>query len=125
MNTLTAKLDSKTAKTKYLIVIALSALLIVYHITKLITLYITDLDMVYNGLIHFQSVIRIGIVGHLILLVMGKQKALYGMWVSIVALIITQYVDYFMNDGASIAIYSYLKGLIIPIIITLVYPIKK
>ena len=116
---------------RLLIIFALSCLLIFYHTYTLYALYLgsgTDLYAVDGSNTHsvfeiVQSVIRVAIILSLLLAVQNKRFALYGMWASISSLIATHYWAYFFDlplhflEGRHPL--SYLKGFIIPTVITL------
>lgn len=116
-----------------IVICALAGLLIFYHTYTLYDLYLgsgTDLyeggsDGTHSLFEHAQSILRVLIVVSLVLVAMNRRYALYGMWVAIPALIATHYWAYFLDlpfhflDGRHPL--SYLKGLIIPSIITLLY----
>ncbi len=76
-------------------------------------------------MIYLQSFIRISISVSLILVVIGMQKALWSMWISISALVITQYVVHYGPQPPKFTLlrsgFSYLRGFIFPTIITVVF----
>lgn len=105
-----------------LIILVLSGLLVFYHATMLNDL-VTDRglssDATYNAV---QGALRLGIIASLTGVVLGKRIALWTMWLSIGGLIATHYWAHFGGVPADFTIgrhpLSYLKGLIIPTIIT-------
>jgi hypothetical protein len=113
-----------------LIIYALAGLLIFYHTYTLYDLYLgsgTDIYDVgnadtYDPYRHIQSILRVFIISSLILVVLNRRPALYGMWIAIAALVATHYWAYFLDlpfrflEGTHPL--SYLKGFIIPTIIT-------
>jgi hypothetical protein len=74
---------------------------------------------------HTQSILRLLIIVSLVLVAMNRRFALYGMWAAIGALVATHYWAYFFDlpfpflEGRHPL--SYLKGFIIPTVITLLY----
>jgi hypothetical protein len=116
-----------------IIICALAGLLVFYHTYTLFDLYFgsgTDLynDGSKNSHLLFenaQSLIRVMIIFSLILVVLNKRFGLYGMWVAIPALIATHYWAFFFDlpfrwlDGRHPL--SFLKGFIIPTVITFLY----
>ena len=114
--------DNMPVKLKKGVVLTLAMILMIYHIAKVFSLYITDSNLEYSTLIHIQSIIRILIVISLSLVIFKKRKALIGMWIAILALIGTQYINVLMYPDPEVSMFAYLKGFIFPIIITLLYP---
>ena len=116
-----------------LIIAALACLLIFYHSYTLYDLYLGSGTDLYDGsgnrahalFVHAQSILRILIIASLLLVAMNRRFALYGMWVAITALIATHYWALFFElpfrflDGRHPL--SYLKGFIIPTVITLLF----
>lgn len=116
-----------------IVICALAGLLISYHTYTLFDLYFgsgTDLYEGGGGSTHphferTQSILRIMIILSLLLVVMNRRFGLYAMWAAISALVATHYWAFFFDlpfrflDGRHPL--SYLKGLIIPTVITLLY----
>lgn len=116
-----------------IVICALAGLLIFYHSYTLYDLYLgTGTDLYEGGRAgahtwfeHVQSALRVLIVFSLVLVAMNRRFALYGMWAAISSLIATHYWALFFDlpfrflDGRHPL--SYLKGLIIPTVITLLY----
>ena len=116
-----------------IVICALAGLLIFYHTYTLYDLYLGfGTDLYESGSAnthplfeHGQSVLRVLIVFSLVLVAMNRRLALYGMWTAISALIATHYWAFFFDlpfrflDGRHPL--SYLKGFIIPTVITLLY----
>ncbi len=114
-------------------IFALAGLLVFYHAYTLFELYIgsgTDLyggpsDKGHSLFAHTQSVLRLAIIVSLVLVVVNRRSALYGMWAAIGALVATHYWAYFFDlpfhflEGRHPL--SYLKGFIIPAVITLLH----
>lgn len=115
------------------VIFALAGLLVFYHTYTLFELYVgSDTDM-YGGpnanghalYMHTQSILRLLIIVSLVLVAMNRQSALYGMWAAIGALVTTHYWAYFFDlpfrflEGRHPL--SFLKGFIIPTVITLLY----
>jgi hypothetical protein len=115
------------------VICALAGLLIFYHVYTLFDLYFgsgTDLygagsENAHSLFEHVQSILRVAIVSSLMLVTLNKRFGLYGMWLAISALIGTHYWALFLDlpfrflDGRHPL--SYLKGFIIPTVITLLY----
>lgn len=116
-----------------IIIGALAGLLIFYHTYTLYDMYLgsgTDLYEVGSAPAHplfghVQSILRVLIMVSLVLVAMNRRFALYGMWAAISALIATHYWAYFLDlpfrflEGRHPL--SYLKGFMIPTVITLLY----
>lgn len=116
-----------------LTIYVLAGLLIFYHAYTLYDLYLgsgTDIYDVgnadtYDLYRHIQSILRVFIIGSLVLVVLNKRQALYGMWIAIATLVATHYWAYFFDlpfrflEGTHPL--SYLKGFIIPTIITILF----
>lgn len=111
---------------------ALAGLLIFYHTYTLYDLYLGSGTDLYGGgsathplFEHVQSILRVMIIVSLALVAMNRRFALYGMWAAISALIGTHYWAYFLDlpfrflEGRHPL--SYLKGFIIPTIITVLF----
>lgn len=129
MNTLTAPPDNPPHLVQRLIIIALASLFIFYHVTMLFDFVrghdLTD-DVLYNCV---QAALRVGIIVSLSLVVLGKRFALWTMWFSIGSLIVTHYWAHFGMVEADFTIgrhpLSYLKGLIMPSIITMAFLYRR
>ena len=115
------------------VIFALAGLLVFYHTYTLFALYVgSGLDL-YGGpsanghplYMHTHSILRLLIVVSLVLVAMNRRSALYGMWAAIGALVATHYWAYFFDlpfpflEGRHPL--SFLKGFIIPTVITLLY----
>lgn len=116
-----------------LIIFALASLLIFYHTYTLYDLYLgsgTDIYDIgnanaYDLYRHTQSILRVFIISSLVLVVLNKRPALYGMWAAIATLIATHYWAYFFDLPFRFLVgthpLSYLKGFIIPTVITILF----
>ena len=116
-----------------LTIYALAGLLIFYHTYTLYDLYLgsgTDIYDVGNANTYalyrnIQSILRVFIISSLLLVVLNKRPALYGMWIAIAALVATHYWALFFDlpfrflEGKHPL--SYLKGFIIPTVITILF----
>ena len=116
-----------------LVICALAGLLIFYHTYTLFDLYFGSGTDLYGGgsrnthplFENAQSILRMMIIFSLILVILNRRFGLYGMWVAISALIATHYWAFFFDlpfrflDGRHPL--SYLKGFIIPTVITFLY----
>jgi hypothetical protein len=122
MATLTATKEGRPPLWPFLIILSLAGLLIWYHLIMLYDLA-TGLglssDANYNTI---QGVLRIAIIASLTGVILCKKPALWAMWLSIGALIATHYWAHFGAVPVEFTVgrhpLSYLKGLIIPTIIT-------
>ncbi len=120
---------NKYLKARLTIIFALSALLILYHVSKIYSVY-WGLDAANAmTLTHVQTGIRLIIVISLAYVLLGYKKALWGMWFGIATLTATRYMllwDTEPTADIEFSVYlSYLRGFISPIIITLLYPSAK
>lgn len=122
MNVLTASREGPLRFVQSLVILVLAGLLIFYHLTMLGDLAAGNAlssDATYNAV---QAVLRFAIVASLAGLVLGRRIALWAMWCSIGGLVATQYWAHFgdvpvdFTEGRSPL--SYLRGLIVPSIIT-------
>lgn len=115
------------------VICALAGLLVFYHTYTLCDLYFgsgTDLyesrsTGVHPLFEHVQSALRVSIIVSLVLVAMHRRYALYGMWAAVSALIATHYWAVYFDlpfrflDGRHPL--SYLKGFIIPTVITFLF----
>ena len=115
------------------VIFALAGLLVFYHTYTLFELYVGSGTDLYGGpsanghplYMHTQSILRLLIIVSLILVAMNRRSALCGMWAAIGALVATHYWAYFFDlpfrflEGRHPL--SYLKGFIIPTVITLLH----
>lgn len=129
MNTLTALPKDQPHLIPRLIIIALASLFIFYHVTMLYDFVRWNdqtSDVLYNCL---QAALRVGIIVSLTLVALGKRFALWTMWFSIGSLIVTHYWAHFGMVEADFTIgrhpLSYLKGLIMPSIITIAFLYRR
>lgn len=129
MNTLTALPQNPPHLAQRLIIIALASLFIFYHVTMLsdfVRWHDQASDALYNCV---QAALRVGIIVSLTLVVLGKRFALWTMWFSIGSLIVTHYWAHFGMVEADFTIgrhpLSYLKGLIMPSIITMAFLYRR
>ncbi|MEZ5693262.1 MAG: hypothetical protein R3D99_05365 [Altererythrobacter sp.] len=111
------------------IILALSGLLIFYHVTMLLDFsqsHDPASGMPYNAA---QGVLRVAIATSLALVALGKRFALWTMWLSIGGLVATHYWAHFGMVEADFTIgrhpLSYLKGFIIPSIITTAFLYRR
>ncbi len=116
-----------------IVICGLAGLLIFYHTYTLFDLYLGSGTDLYQGGIenahprfeNVQSVLRVTIILSLILVVMNSRLALYAMWAAISSLVATHYWAFFFDlpfhflDGRHPL--SYLKGFIIPTVITILF----
>lgn len=116
-----------------LIIFALAGLLISYHTYTLFDLYFGSGTDLYEGggrsthpyFEHTQSALRILIIFGLGLVVMNRRPGVFVMWIGISTLIATHYwallfdLPFRFLDGRHPM--SYLKGLIIPTVITILF----
>jgi len=128
------KLFGRSFQIQQSVISALAGLLIFYHTYTLYDLYLGSGTDLYGGgsanahslYVYVQSSLRVAIVFSLLFVVIGKRNkrlALYGMWAAISALIASHYWAHFLNlpfhflEGRHP--FSYLKGFVIPTVITL------
>ena len=129
MNTLAAPPKNQPHLVPHLIILALAGLFIFYHITMLsefVRGHDQASDALYNGV---QAALRVGIIVSLTLVALGKRFALWTMWLSILGLIGTHYWAHFGMVEANFTIgrhpLSYLKGLIMPSIVTAAFLYRR
>ena len=116
-----------------MVICGLAGLLVFYHTYTLFDLYLGSGTDLYQGgsgnahprFEHVQSVLRVAIIVSLILVVMNSRSGLYAMWAAISSLVATHYWALFfdlpfrfLDDRHPL---SYLKGFIIPTVITILY----
>lgn len=111
------------------IIVLLAGLLIFYHIDKVSGLYFGANANDHSSMIDLQSTLRLAIALSLALVVFGIRPAVWAMWLSITALVITQYLVHYGPQPPEFTLsrsgFSYLRGFIFPTIITLVFPYKQ
>lgn len=129
MNVLTASREGPLRLFQSIVILALASLFIFYHVTMLIDFaqgFEESSDALYNGV---QAALRVGIIVSLTLVVLGKRFALWTMWLSILGLIATHYWAHFGMVEADFTIgrhpLSYLKGLIMPSIVTVAFLYRR
>lgn len=129
MNVLTASREGPLRTVQSLIILGLAGLLIFYHTIMLIDLANgrgLSSDATYNAI---QGTLRFAIMASLTGVVLGYRQALWAMWCSIGALIATQYWGHFGQVPVDFAAgrhpLSYLKGFIIPSIITTAFHYRR
>lgn len=129
MNVLTASREGPLRLAQSIVILALASLFIFYHITTLIDFahgFEESSSAPYNGV---QAALRVGIIASLGLVVLGKRFALWTMWCSIVGLIATHYWAHFGMVEADFTTgrhpMSYLKGLIMPSIVTAAFLYRR
>lgn len=110
------------ARLALLLIGGLAGLLVFYHLTMLYDLATgrgLSSDATYNAI---QGALRVAIIVSLTAVTFGSRAALWAMWLSIGGLIATQYWAHFGNVAADFTAgrhsLSYLKGFIIPSVIT-------
>ena len=124
---------SRLFRLQRVVIFALAGLLVFYHTYTLFDLYVGSSTDLYGGPSanghalygHTQSILRLLIIVSLVLVAMNRRSALYGMWAAIGALVGTHYWAYFFDlpfpflEGRHPL--SFLKGFIIPTVITLLH----
>jgi hypothetical protein len=127
------QLVGRLSQVQRIVICALAGLLIFYHTYTLYDLYLGSGTDLYGSesanahplFEHVQSILRVIIICSLVLVAMNRRFALYVMWTAISALVATHYWAFFYDlpfrflEGRHPL--SYLKGFIIPTIITLLY----
>ena len=129
MKTLTVPPTNPPHPLQRLVIIALAGLFIFYHVTMLVEYarghHLTG-DALYNGV---QAALRVGIIASLATVALGRRWALWTMWASILSLIATHYWAHFGMVQADFTIgrhpLSYLKGLIMPSIVTAAFLFRR
>lgn len=125
--------DGGLFRLQKVVILALAGLLVFYHAYTLFELYVGSGTELYGGpsanghalYVHTQSILRLLIIVSLVLVAMNRRSALYGMWAAIGALVATHYWAYFLDlpfpflEGRHPL--SFLKGFIIPTVITLLF----
>jgi len=118
--------SQKFIRTRRGIVYALAGLLIFYHLNTIYDLYFDAQPDTFGTLTDLQSFLRIAVVLSLTSVVFGARLGLLGMWLSIIALVLTQYIDHYGPEPSAHTLarsgFSYLRGFIVPTIITLIIP---
>ncbi len=115
----------KFLKTRRVAIGVIAGFLILLHIVFLADLYTHDKISNHSTYVNLQSLISISIAASLLLVILGKKAGIVGMWVSITALILTQYWAHFgfqeadFTEGRSV--FSYLRGFMIPTAITFLF----
>jgi len=100
----------------FILLTATSAFLVVYHISKLVSVFTLGDEL--EAIIVGQSALRLMIVISLTALILGVRHAIWAMWISICALITTQYVVTFGVAPDARWDPSYLRGLMLPVLIS-------
>jgi len=107
------------------IIFTLAGLLIFYHTYTIFDLYFGAGTSTHTKYEYVQSILRVAITLSLLLVVFGSRRALWGMWISITGLVATHYWAHFGNLPVDFTQgrhpLSYLKGFIIPTIITMAF----
>jgi len=108
-----------------LLILVLAGLLIFHH-SVMLGEALLDLDKHPPTLFDLvQCLLRAAIASSLLLVVWGKPRALWGMWISIAGLVATQYWAHFGELPVEFTRgrhpLSYLKGFIFPTLITLAF----
>jgi glucan phosphoethanolaminetransferase (alkaline phosphatase superfamily) len=118
--------NEKFVRTRRAIVFALAGLLIFYHLNTVYGHYLGDGSNALGAMADLQSFIRIAVILSLTLVVFNVRYGLLSMWVSITALVLTQFIDHYGPEPSAHTLarsgFSYLRGFIVPTIITLVIP---
>ena len=107
------------------VIFTLAGLLIFYHTYTMFDLYFGAGTSTHTNYEYVQSILRVAITLSLLFVVFGSRRALWGMWISITGLVATHYWAHFGNLPVDFTQgrhpLSYLKGFIIPTIITLAF----
>lgn len=103
----------------------IAGFLILLHVVGLFDVYATGQVFRYTAFENFQSTLSVFIILSLTLVIFRKRIGLIGMWLSITALILTQYWAHFGFVEAAFTegrpLFSYLRGFMIPTVITALY----
>lgn len=129
MNAVISSFDNPLRLVQNLVILVLAGLLVFYHLTMLHDLARGDglsRDTAYNAI---QGALRLAIVASLTAVVIGNQNALWAMWLSIGGLIGSHYWAHYGPVTAEFTAVrhplSYLKGIIIPSIITAAFLYRR
>lgn len=126
-------MQGRFLKTRRIAILIIAGFLIILHIAGLTDLYTSKPISSYSAYVNLQSMISVFIIASLLFTIIGKRMGLVGMWVSITALILTQYWAHFgfhdadFTEGRSA--FSYLRGFMFPAAVTFLFlysgPAKK
>lgn len=118
--------DERFPRVRIGLVFTLAGLLIFYHLNTVYDHYLGDGSNALGAMVDLQPAIRIAIVLSLTSVIFGVRHGILGMWLSITALVLTQYIDHYGPEPSAHTLarsgFSYLRGFIVPTIITLVIP---
>lgn len=109
---------------KYLALIVMIGFLSIYHLSRIYLFFFVENSEAVSLLLYGQVGLRAMIVIALVCVAINYRLALLWMWLAIGALIVTQYIQMFTstNEALPISAYmGYLRGLILPALITLIY----
>lgn len=122
-------MEGRFSNSRKILVALLSGFLVLLHLASLWDAFLSG-DLISADIYaNFQSLLSVAIIASLLLVILGRKIGLVGMWVSITALILTQYWAHFgfyeadFTEGRSIV--SYLRGFMFPTVITLLYMFPK
>ncbi|MBV7257914.1 hypothetical protein KCG44_14100 [Pacificimonas sp. WHA3] len=126
----------RTITIKHGLIFILAGLLITYHVVTTYQLYANFPD--FSNIQFIQFILKIAVALSLCMViwgsVTGRKWVLWVMWISILSLIASQYWLHFNPQSAELAmaealseksVFSYLRGLIFPSAITLLFPGRK
>lgn len=122
-------MDGRFTNSRKILVALLSGFLILLHVVGLWNDYLSGDLVSADTYTNFQSLLSATIIASLLLVILGKKIGLVGMWVSITALILTQYWAHFgfyeadFTEGRTA--FSYLRGFMFPTVITLLFMFPK
>lgn len=129
MNVLAAQPEDRLRIARRLVILVIAGLLVPYHLTMLYELaggQGLSSDPLYNAV---QAALRAVIVVSLIGVVLGRQAALWTMWLGIGGLVATHYWAHFGSVPADFTSgrhpLSYLKGFIFPSIVTTAFLYRR
>ncbi|WP_299346672.1 hypothetical protein [uncultured Maritalea sp.] len=107
------------------LITAIAGFLILLHVVGLYDTHIRGALFDHPALTNVQSLLSLLIIISLTLVIMAKRMGLVAMWISITALILTQYWAHFgfvdADFTAGRSLLSYLRGFMIPTLITVLF----
>lgn len=122
-------MDGRFTNSRKILVTLLSGFLILLHVAGLWDAFQSGNLISADIYANFQSLLSVAIIASLLLVILRKKFGLVLMWVSITALVLTQYGAHFgyydaaFTEGRSA--FSYLRGFMFPTAITSLYLFPK
>lgn len=122
-------MDGRFANSRKILVTLLSGFLILLHVAGLWDAFQSGVLISADFYANLQSLLSVAIIASLLLVILRKKFGLAVMWISITALVLTQYAAHFgfydaaFTEGRSA--FSYLRGFMFPTAITLLFLFPK